>query len=92
MPRTRKRRRLVDAYTFPGFRPRATVQGLFGDPHARLVTLVRRGKKRSAAHVARFTEAGTTVPGDGFGICPAVRTGFTWTWKCGESTAVGAGR
>jgi hypothetical protein len=92
MPRARKPRRLVDAYTFPGFRPRATVQGLFGDPHARLVTLVRRGKKRSAAHVARFTEAGTTVRGDGFGICPAVRTGFTWIWKYGESTAVGAAR
>ena len=92
MPRTRKPRHLVDAYTFPGFRPRATVQGLFGDPHARLVTLVRRGKKQSAAHVARFTEAGTTARGDGFGICPAVRTGFTWTWKCGGSTVVGAGR
>ena len=92
MPRVRTARRLVDAYTFPGFRPRATVQGLFGDPHARLVTLVRRGRERSAAHVARFTGAGTTVHGDGFGICPAVRTGFTWTWKCGGSIAVGAGR
>ena len=44
MPRTRKARRLVDAYTFRGFCPRATVQGLFGDPLARLVTLVRREK------------------------------------------------
>ena len=45
MPRTRELRRLVDAYTFPGFRPRASVQGLFCDPHARLVTLVRRGNE-----------------------------------------------
>ena len=71
MPRARKPRRLADAYTFPGFRPRATVQGLFGDPHARLITLVRRGKKRSAEPVARCTEAGTTARSVGFGTCPA---------------------
>lgn len=40
----KRRRRLLDAYRFPGFRPQATVQGMFGDPEARVVTLVRRGK------------------------------------------------
>jgi integrase len=34
-PKTREPRRLADAYTFPGFRPLATVRGLFGDPQAR---------------------------------------------------------
>jgi transposase len=38
-------RRLWDAYTFPGFRPRSTVRGIFGDPKARIITLVRRSKK-----------------------------------------------
>jgi transposase len=47
MAKSRKpARRLVDAYAFPGFRPRARVRGIFGDPKARIVTLVRRSKKR----------------------------------------------
>jgi hypothetical protein len=44
-----KRRRLADAYTFSGFRPLQRVQGLFGDPGARLVTLRSAGKQISAA-------------------------------------------
>ena len=41
----RKRRRLQDAYRFPGFQPLATVRGVFGDPQVRIVQLVRRRKK-----------------------------------------------
>ena len=41
----RKPRRLDDAYRFPGFRPEATVRGIFGDPKARILRLLRRGKK-----------------------------------------------
>ena len=40
----RQRRRLVDEYQFPGCRPQATVRGIFGDPTARIVRLVRRQK------------------------------------------------
>ena len=40
----KRSRRLLDAYRFPGFRPQVTVEGVFGDPKARIVTLVRRGK------------------------------------------------
>ena len=61
MAKLPKCRRLADAYTFPGFRPLARVQGLFGDPKARLITLVRRRKKRSAARVAPGTTPGTTA-------------------------------
>ncbi len=43
---TKRPRRLLDAYRFPSFRPQATVKGVFGDPKARVVTLVRRGKNR----------------------------------------------
>ena len=45
----RKYRRLWDTYRFPGFRPGTTVQGIFGDPKARVVYLHRRGKKTSCA-------------------------------------------
>ncbi len=42
MAQTAKRkRRLWDTYAFPGFRPRPTVHGIFGDPKARVITLIR---------------------------------------------------
>jgi hypothetical protein len=81
MAKSVKRRRLADAYTFPCFRPLQRVQGMFGDPKARLITLVRRGKKRSAAPAARHTAAGTTEGTDEFGTCPAPITVFTSMWR-----------
>jgi len=41
-----KRKRLLDAYRFSGFRPQEIVKGLFGDHTVRVVTLVRRSKNR----------------------------------------------
>ena len=38
--RMRKHRRLWDTYRFTGFRPSSKVQGVFGDPKARVVTLI----------------------------------------------------
>jgi hypothetical protein len=38
----KRHRRLLDVYRFAGFRPQATVRGVFGDPKARVITLVRR--------------------------------------------------
>lgn len=35
-------------FSFPGFRARSRLQGIFGDPHARLVNVVRRNKPRCA--------------------------------------------
>ena len=46
---------------FPGFRPQPTVRGVFGDPKARVITLARRSKKRSAAAAGECTRAGTTA-------------------------------
>ena len=83
MPKARRARRLADAYRFPGFRPLETVQGLFGDPQARLITLVRRGKKQFVALVERCIGAGTTGGADGHGTCPVGTTAFTWIWRCG---------
>ena len=92
MAKAPKRRRLADAYTFPGFRPLERVQGLFGEPRARLIRLVRRGKKRFVEGVARRTGAGTTVVAVGFGICPVPITASTSTSRCGAWTAGGVAR
>jgi hypothetical protein len=89
MPRTRKLRRLSDAYRFAGFRPLATVKGIFGDPQARLVKLIRRGKKRSAVVAVQPRRGGTTAVIDGFVICPAAVIAFIWRWKFAGWTAGG---
>ncbi|OIP96996.1 hypothetical protein AUK40_04195 [Candidatus Wirthbacteria bacterium CG2_30_54_11] len=48
----KKIRRLLDEYRYPGFEPQATLNGVFGDPQARVITLVRRQKKQDAALAA----------------------------------------
>jgi len=40
-----KRRSLLDEYRFPGFRPKAQVRGIFGEPDARVIRLERTQKK-----------------------------------------------
>jgi hypothetical protein len=87
MSKTRKPRRLADTYTFPGFHPLAYVQGIFGDPQARLITLVRRTKKQSAARVARRIGLGTTADNGASGTCRAGIIESTSTWRCGGFTA-----
>jgi hypothetical protein len=54
-----RRRRLWDAYAFPGFRPQPTVRGCFGDPKARVITLVRRSKKQPAGVAVGCKRVGT---------------------------------
>src|SRR5262249_1743317 len=76
--RMRKPRRLVDAYRFPGFRPEATVRGLFGDPKARVLRLVRRRKKRSVAPAGRHTGPSTTARPAAFATFPAATPRSTW--------------
>ena len=66
-----KQRRLQDAYRFAGLRPLATVRGVFGDPKARIVVLVRRRKKRP---VAVWTMAAQLLrPPTAVGAGPVVR-------------------
>ncbi len=64
---------LLDAYRFPGFRPRPHCTGIFGDPKARGIRLVRREKKRRAADVARRTGVSTIVRSGGFATSRAGR-------------------
>jgi hypothetical protein len=48
-------------FSFPGFRARSRLHGIFGDPHARLVTLVRRKKPPCARTAGRGTGPFTTA-------------------------------
>ncbi|MEO8779938.1 MAG: hypothetical protein ABI389_14875 [Rhodanobacter sp.] len=70
-----------DAYQFPGFRPQATAKGVFGDPKARVVTLVRRGKKQSADVAVTDNRAGMTAKCTVYATCRAVTRGFGWSWR-----------
>jgi hypothetical protein len=74
-----KRKRLLDAYRFAGFRPLELVRGIFGDSSARVITLVRRSKKRSARSVGGRTRAGTTARLGAYAICPAATRGSIWS-------------
>jgi hypothetical protein len=55
-----KLKRLLDIYRFPGFAPRPTVRGIFGDPLAVVVTLARRRKKRAVAFADMLLSPTTT--------------------------------
>lgn len=84
-----KQRRLLDTYTFPGFRPLATVVGIFGDPKARLVRLLRRGKKQRAGSAAAVAIASTIARFAESAICPAAIPESFSTSKCGAWLACG---
>lgn len=58
-----KQRRLLDEYRFPGYRPRADIQGVFEDPRARVIRLERAQKKRFVAVVVRVIGV-TTLAAD----------------------------
>lgn len=50
----KKRKRLVDEYEYPGFRPLSTVKIHPDMPDARIITLNRRQKKQYADIVGRY--------------------------------------
>jgi hypothetical protein len=89
---TSKKRRLRDAYRFPGFRPVDDLRGVFGDPYARVVTLVRRSKKRRVARVDDSNPAGTIEGSGVFEILGPAMCGYTWSSRYGVSDAVSAAR
>ena len=71
MATSSKYKRLLDAYTFPGFRPLSKVRGVFGDPKARVITLVRRSKKLSVVHAVWCIRGGMTAVRGECATCPA---------------------
>jgi len=58
MATLRKHKRLFDAYRFAGFRPQEEVRGIFGDPMACVITLLRHSKKQSARNAVEWRKLG----------------------------------
>jgi GR25 family glycosyltransferase involved in LPS biosynthesis len=88
----RKKRALWNEYRFPGFSPKAGIQGIFGDPKARVIFLVRRQKKRLVVPAEWFTGVSTIGRPVVFGICRAGMHGYIWNWKFGVFAVGSAGR
>jgi len=82
------RRRLLDAYRFPFFRPLEKIRGIFGDSKARVITLVRCSKKQSATPAAELTPAGTTRGFDEFAISLVATHASIWRSRFDECFAV----
>ena len=70
-----KAKALLDASRFAGFRCQARLRGVFGDPKARVITLMRRSKKRCAVFMDKPTGAFTISPAGEFEICRAATCG-----------------
>ena len=87
-----RRGRLRDAYRFPGFRPVDDLRGVFGDPLARVIVLVRRSKKRRAGRADGNNPAGTIAGSGGFEILEPAVCGSIWSSRSGVSDAVSAAR
>jgi len=87
-----KKRRLLDEYQFPGFRPRSRILGIFGDPKARVIRLDRTQKKQHAVAAAPCIGVITTKQCDEYGICRVGMPGSTWKWKSDGYNAGGVGK
>jgi hypothetical protein len=84
--------RLPDTYRFPGFRPAAIVRGIFGDPKARIVTLLRRRKKRPAASVVNPSAPITTASCGVSATCPVATLVCIWRSRFAASSVAGVVR
>lgn len=87
-----KNKQLWDLYRFPGFVPEHTMSGIFGDARARVIGLIRRGKKQFVVPVGVSIIPSTTGKSGGFATCPVGRCGFIWTWRFAEWFVEGAGK
>jgi len=86
-----RQRRLQDGYRFAGLRPLATGRGMFGDPKARIVVLVRRRKKRPVASAGGGIAVSTIADAAWCGTCRVPTFASTWTWKYAALHAGAAG-
>lgn len=79
-----KQKRLLDPYRFVGFRSLEQLPGVFGDPKARIIELVRRSKKQPMAPVVECIWVGTTTRLGACAIFPAGVSEFIWRSRFGE--------
>jgi hypothetical protein len=81
---------LTQVYSFPGFRARARFKcGVFQDPTARVITLVRRKKKRFVRVANAVHKASMTIGSTAFVIWMPVVLESIWSSSIGEWSAVG---
>jgi hypothetical protein len=64
----KKARTLRELFSFPGFYTQRQLQGVFGDPKARIVQLKRQKKAQSVQGVGRATADTTIQKYDRYGI------------------------
>ena len=74
-------------FGFPASVRSATVRGIFGDPKARILRLLRRGKKRPAEHVGGDSEPSTTARPVEYATSLVATPGCTWRSRSGACTA-----
>jgi hypothetical protein len=82
-----RKRRLIEAYEFSGFRPKSIVTGVFGAPGVRVMTLVRPGKKPPAVFAERFIAPSMIARPEGFVISPAGTPESSLIWRYDVSSA-----
>lgn len=79
---------LYSLYSFPGFRARSHFKsGVFQDPKARVIELVRRQKKRFVQHAAHRLEAITINGFTESGMWMRAACGFIWNSSTGDFIA-----
>jgi hypothetical protein len=88
----RKRWTLSDLYLFPGFKPKKTVCGIFGDSNARVIKLSRRGKKLFAASAVQHIGPLVIVESELSVTSPLATPGSTLSWRSVASSVAGAAR
>ena len=88
----KKNRRLQDEYQFPGYRPKATTKGIFGDSHTVVIKLERRQKKQNAGVVVRLAALFMTEIRSRYGTCHAEISGCCWSLRFGGFSARNAVR
>jgi hypothetical protein len=79
-----KKKRLEDAYRFPGFRPSGWVCGVFGDPQVRIMVLEREQKKLLAAFAVENTGHFTIARDGRYEIFLAEIRACISMWSSGE--------
>jgi hypothetical protein len=87
-----KRQTLSGLYHFPGFRPKKTVYGIFGDSNARVIKLSRRGKKLFAASAAQYNGLLVIVETALSATYPVVTLGSTSNWRFAASSVAGVAK
>src|SRR5258708_26280150 len=77
------KRRLVEAYKYAGFRPRATIREVEDDRGTLVVSLERRSKKACAVFADRSEEVGTIAGCAGSATWAVAATGCCWSSRSG---------